>query len=90
MKLKFTVVNHVGDTKFFHATRDYIMEKNTKLYATEKDYNGEMMRTVVMRQEATAMKALDTFYRNTKLRGINAVVGAFPEQSVVVNGNFWR
>jgi hypothetical protein len=87
-KLLFTVVKWVGDPKFFHACRDYILENNTKFYATQKDYGGEKMRTVVMRQEATSMKAQDTFYRTPKLRGIDAVVGAFSGQAVIVNGNF--
>ena len=87
-KLLFTVVKWVGDSKFFHASRDYILENNTRFYATQKDYGGEKMRTVVMRQEATSMKAQDTFYRNPKLRGIDSVVGAFSSQAVIVNGNF--
>ncbi|MFT3784084.1 MAG: chitobiase/beta-hexosaminidase C-terminal domain-containing protein [Nibricoccus sp.] len=88
-RVKLSVVKGIGDPKFFQACRDYIMENNTPLYVCKKDYNGEEMCIVVMRQEATSMKALDTFYgRTSPIRGIRNVVNAFPDQSVVVNGNF--
>ncbi|MCI0556886.1 MAG: hypothetical protein MN733_00185, partial [Nitrososphaera sp.] len=86
--LTFTIVKHVGDKKFFDASRDYILENNTKYYATRKSYAGEMMRMVVMREAGAKMTALDSYYRNPRLRGIDAVVGAFPGQTVVINGNF--
>lgn len=87
-RVRLTIVKGLGDAKFFHACRDYILENNTNFYARQSNYSGETMRSVVMRQEATTMKALDTYYRSPKLRGIEAVISAFPEQSVIINGNF--
>ena len=34
------------------------------------------------------MKAQDTYYSSPRLRGIDAVVGAFSSQAVIINGNF--
>jgi len=87
-KLRLTVVKGLGDKKYFHAARDYIMENNTLLFTDEKKYGGETMRVVVMREEAATMKTFETFYRTPKLYGIGAVVGANTDQTVIVNGNF--
>ena len=91
-KLRFTVVKHIGDKKFFHATRDYILEHNTRFWAGYKVYGtgggAKTVRMVVMREEAAKMQALDTYWRQTPLWGIDEVVGAYGGASVAINSNF--
>ncbi len=87
-KLGFTVVNGLGDKKYFHAVRDYIMENNTLFFTGAKYYGKEFIRVTVMRQEATKMQALETYHRAKKIYGIVAVAAANPGQTLIVNGNF--
>ena len=64
------------------------MENNTLFFTDEKKYGGELMRVVVMREEAAKMKTFETYHRSPKLAGITAVAGANTDQTVIVNGNF--
>lgn len=87
-RIPLTVVKEIGNAAYFAAADDYILENNTRFYVSQKNYGGEMMRNVVMRQATTKLTALDTRYRGTPRYGIDEVVGANPGQSVVINGNF--
>ena len=88
-KLKFSVVKHFGDKKFFEAARDYIMERNTKLFAHVKNYgSNKKIRMVVMREEAAIMKALDTYWQTPPLWGIDEVVNVASGSTAVINANF--
>jgi hypothetical protein len=87
-RIHLTIVSGLGDSKFFNACRDYILRNNSRFYTTEKKYGNEAMRTVVMLQEKTTMKALDGFYRNPSTDYIQKSVVNFPEQTVIINGMF--
>ncbi len=88
-KLRLTIVNNVGDVKFFHAVRDYILENNTRLWVGQKQYSPYgMIRIVAMREESTRMVALDTYWRTQPLWGIDAVVANYPGYTVAINANF--
>ena len=93
VKLKLTIVHRVGDKKYFHATRDYMKEFNSKLCVRQEKTNkggGRFgyWRLVTMLHESTRMKTVDTFHRNPQLKGIGAVVGSFGGYDVAVNGNY--
>jgi len=87
VKLKFTVVKQLGDSKYFKAARDYILENNTKLFAHQRDYSGTVFRIVCMREEATSMSAIDTSRTSPVLKGIDAVKSANASSTVIINGN---
>lgn len=61
-ELKLTVVESLGDAKFFHAVRDYIFEKNSELYIHDKGFPEHsanpttIIRMCCMREEATDMR----------------------------------
>ncbi len=87
-KMKFTIVRELRAKKYFQAVRDYIFENNTKFFAHDKAYgSSRKFRLCLMREEASTMYPIDTFHRENPLAGIDAVVGAYPQVSVVVNGN---
>lgn len=93
-KLKLTIVKELGDTKYFHATRDYILENNTELFVHRKGYPSDDPDTeftvCAMREEATRMEPVETRYRGpnqSPLLGIGAVVSNRPDLTVVTNGN---
>lgn len=93
VKIKFTVVHRIGDKKYFHATRDYMQEFNSKLcIRREKTDKGGgrfgYWRLVSMLHEKTRMITVDSYYRNPKLKGIGAIAGGFGGYDVAVNGNF--
>jgi hypothetical protein len=88
-KLLFTVVKHLGDTKYFRAARDYIWENNTKFFVHEKKYGATRFRLVVMREATSVMYAVDTYNHATdtgRLWGIDQVVSNYTAD-VVINGN---
>jgi len=62
-KLKFTVVKELGDTKYFYAARDYILENNTRFFAHDRTYTGRSFRIISMREEASTMYPIDTYNR---------------------------
>jgi hypothetical protein len=89
-KLKFTVVKELGDKKYFHAARDYILENNTRLFVHEKKYPASSPSTTfrfcVMREEATSLWPIETFYRTPQIAGIDSVAASYP-MTVILNGN---
>ena len=91
-RLKFTIVKEVGDTKYFHAVRDYILENNTLLFTHRKGYPADEPETefwiCAMREEATKMEAVESFHRGAvKLYGIYDVASSYSDLTVVTNGN---
>ena len=86
--IALTLVKGIGNQAYFAGCNDYILENNTKFYVSQKTYNGETMRNVVMRQASTRMTALDTKFRGTPRYGITEVVSANLGQTVIVNGSF--
>jgi len=89
-RINLTVVRHFGDSKFFHAARDYIMENNTAVFVHEKKYasSTSQLRICVMREEATLMFPIETYHRANPLPGMQAVVDAYPGLlTVLINGN---
>jgi hypothetical protein len=88
-KLKLTIVSELGQTRFFEAARDYILERNTRHFIFNvKLGTGFKATMVVFREEATTMKALDTYWRDPKLKFIDEVVSAYPAASIITNANF--
>ncbi|HRU01666.1 MAG TPA: hypothetical protein P5239_08195, partial [Victivallales bacterium] len=91
--IALSIVKSIGDTHFFQACRDYIMERNTKYWMGEKRFFTEkeslkVYRMLVMREESTKMQALETYWRDKKLWGIDQVVAEYPKATVVINANF--
>lgn len=93
-RLRLTVVRHFGATHFFHAARDYILERNTLMCIKEYGYPllstspGIVYRLCIMREESTEFAA-----QSTGAKGINAFAAAWhiSDPAVVINGNqnFW-
>lgn len=87
-KIKLTIIKDLRAKKYFHGARDRIFENNVKFFAHDKIYGtSRKFRLCLMREEGSTMYSIDTFHRQTPLAGIDAVVGAYPQLSVVVNGN---
>ena len=88
-RLNLTVVSEIGDPSYFMAARDYMLEHNSRVHVRYIGENEHEIRILTMRHEATVMKVVETYHRNPKLYGIDAVVhqnqGAY---DVIINGNF--
>jgi hypothetical protein len=71
-KLRFTVVKHLGDKKYFQAVRDYILENNTPLFAHDKKFPptssnpSTIIRLCLMREEGTVMNPYETYHADAK------------------------
>lgn len=96
LKLPLTAVEGFGDKHFFNASRDYIMENNTRLCIRDLGYPfgaaspTTIWRLCVMREEATKLVPYDAY--STTKKGIAAAASALPSTpAVVINGNqcFW-
>ena len=92
-KLKLTVIKAVGAKKYFYAARDYMIENNSKLCARKEEVRNSSSytsykRLISMLHEKTEMQTVDSFQRNPKLYGIDAVTAGFPTYDVALNGNF--
>jgi hypothetical protein len=88
-KIKLTVVNRVGDTKYFSASRDYMLERNTRLHVRFFKSGQHQIRITAMRHESTDMKVIETYHRNPKIYGMPGVVAAGQDYfDLIVNGNF--
>lgn len=89
VKLKFDVIKRLGDAKFFEAAHDYIMENNTRLFTFHSQINqGGEARITVMRESASEMKAVETYWRSNKLINIDEVASEYSGASVIINSNF--
>ncbi|MCF6313735.1 MAG: hypothetical protein L3J39_14925 [Verrucomicrobiales bacterium] len=86
-KIKLTIVKEFGATKYFHAVRDIIYEDNLRRYIDEKSYGNTTFRKVLMCEEHASMWPQETFHRNPQLEGIGEVAAAFPNATVILNGN---
>lgn len=103
VKMKLTVVKQLGAKKFFHASRDYILENNTKLLASDWKWPiaspTTTIRLCVMREESTKLHPMETynFIADPEapvgnpvmygLAGIESVINHDQEMTVVINGN---
>jgi hypothetical protein len=67
-KIKFTAIKQLGDEKFFQAARDYIGERNAKLFAHNWGYPvaspSTFIRMCVMREEATTMHPYESYHND--------------------------
>lgn len=101
-KIKFTAIKQLGDEKFFQAARDYILERNTELFAHNWGYPvanpTTFIRMCIMREEATTMHPIETFHYipdphappdpvQYGLAGIESVMAHDASMTVVINGN---
>lgn len=94
-KLKFTVVRGMGAWHYFQAARDYIFENNTRMHVRERGYpltNPQtMFRVCTMREEAAALRPIETaqrsFVDSAQNCGIEAVGGHNQDLAVLINGN---
>lgn len=88
-KLRLVVVEGLGAKNYFHAARDYILENDSRLYKDRMiTASNEGFHIVCLRSESTRMTALQTYYRSPQLKGLPAVVAAYPEQTLIINGNY--
>lgn len=85
--LRLTIVKQFGDSRYFHAARDYIMENNTRLYTAIVPYESGQVHLVILREEATLLRTVETYWRNPRLLGIDEVIAAYPNSTVAINGN---
>lgn len=92
-KLKLTVVESLGDEKFFHACRDYMHENNSGKYIHDKGFPEHSddpettIRMCCMLEETAFMQTIETSNKPNKIKGIRAVIKANPHLDVLVNGN---
>jgi hypothetical protein len=95
-QLKLITVENFGDKHFFNASRDYILESNTRLCIRDMGFPlgssspTTIWRLCILREEATTLIPIDAYSASKK--GILAVASALPSTpSVVINGNqcFW-
>ena len=90
-KLRFTVVKEVGNTKYFHAARDYMLEQNARVHVRYFKAGQHEIRITAMRHESTDMKVIETFHTapNPKIFGMpNVVARSQDYYDLIVNGNF--
>lgn len=91
-KLRLTLVNALGAKKYFHAARDYMFENNSRICVRREEVGNpadpSIKRFVTMLHEKTEMKVVDSFRRDRKLYGIDAIIAEFPNYEIAVNGNF--
>ena len=70
LKMKFTVVKELGAEKYFHATRDYILENNTKLYVDDRGFPSDSptstIRICAMLEEKTIMSPYESYHWDAK------------------------
>jgi hypothetical protein len=95
IKTRLSIVYDYGDADFFKAARDYILERNTRLYVRDfKDYGypdvedpSVIYRLCVMREEATELVPFNAHLANK--RGILEVASGLPttKPAVIINGN---
>ena len=88
-KLRLTVVKEIGNTKYFHAARDYMLEQNTRLHVRYFKAGLHQIRITAMRHEATDMKVIETYQPNPKIYGLPDVVAKSQDYyDLILNGNF--
>ena len=96
LKIKLTVVKQLGAQKYFHTSKDYILERNTRFHIKDAEYEDDRFwwgdshfRVVSMRESATTLFPIDASRRagGVQLKGIDSAATAFPGISVVINGN---
>ena len=66
LRMKFTLVIEVGAEKYFQATRDYILENNTKLYVDERGFPADNPTSTFticsMLEEQTVMSPHESYH----------------------------
>ena len=88
-KLRFVVVKEIGNSKYFHAARDYMLEQNTRLHVRHFKSGSHEIRITAMRHESTDMKVIETFHTNPKIYGMPGVVTDSKDNyDLILNGNF--
>ena len=96
LRMRLNVVERVGSPKYFHASKDYILENNTRFHARDARYDDDrfgwadsQIRMVSMRESATILFPIDASRRasGTPLRGIDSTANAFEGITVAINGN---
>jgi hypothetical protein len=96
VKMKLTVVKQLGAKKYFHTSKDYILERNTRFHIKDAEYEDDRFgwgdshfRVVSMRESATTLFPIDASRRagGVQLKGIDSTAAAFPGISVAINGN---
>jgi hypothetical protein len=98
VKMKLTVVRHFGAQKFFNAARDYIFERNVKLYVCERVYESSLTRwrLCVMAEDLTSLQPVETYHGPTPVAGtstkpvgpfgFNLVAAYNSDFTVLING----
>jgi hypothetical protein len=88
-KLKFNIVSKIGDSKYFNAARDYMMETNSRVHVRIFKSGSQQIRITTMRHEATTMGVIETYNRSSKIYGLPGVVAAANDgYDLILNGNF--
>lgn len=91
-RLRLTLVKALGAKKYFHTARDYMFENNSRICVRREEVGNptdpSIKRFVTMLHEKTEMKVVDSFHRDRKLYGIDAIIAEFPNYEIAVNGNF--
>lgn len=89
-KIKLSIVKALGAAKYFQAVRDTIYEDNLRRFVDEIEYGGTTFRLVLMCEEHASMWPEETFHRDPQLEGIHEVAAAYPNATVILNGNVCR
>ena len=90
--LPLTLVPDFGCEKFFEAARNYMFERNTKVFIWDYKMPDrlnplQIFRLCVMREEATTAKGYDAYANNKKGIGAVALAAGVNQPTVMVNGN---
>jgi hypothetical protein len=89
-KIPLTAVKKLGDTRYFHASADYIKELNQRFCLREVTYTHGSFLVATMLDEKALMFPIDGSRRPTgeeQLKGIDSVISKYPSIHLAINGN---
>jgi hypothetical protein len=88
--IELIIIKGLGDPDYFSAALDYIYENNTTHHVKKEYYEfpDDEVLIITMRQRDNSMAALDAFNHNPVMDTIYDVARNYPDQTVIINGNF--
>ncbi len=88
-KIKLVIVNQVGDSMYFNASRDYMLEQNSRIHIRYFRAGRHEVRVTAMRHESTQMGVIETYHRDPKIYGMRNVVSHNQDYyDLIMNANF--
>lgn len=94
VKMKLTVLKQLGAKKFFHASRDYIFENNSRLFVRDMKYSASTFRVCTICEELSTLSPIETYHDDPTPdperkgpRGIRQTMTTHSEMTIITNGN---